>query len=51
VIQVRAQDILPSHLAATLIKVLRENENIIGQGALIVIDENRVRILPLQPHV
>lgn len=50
VVQVRAQDILPAHLAKTVIAVLRENAELLQQGALIVIDEGRarVRILPLQ---
>lgn len=50
VIQVRVQNILPSHLANTVVAVLRTNEETLGQGALIVIDEGRarVRILPLQ---
>ncbi len=50
VVQVRAQNILPSHLANTVVSVLRENEALLEQGALIVVDEGRarVRILPLQ---
>ena len=50
VVQVRAQNILPSHLANTVISILRENEALLEQGALIVVDEgrSRVRILPLQ---
>ncbi|MBK9153626.1 MAG: DUF5615 family PIN-like protein [Chloracidobacterium sp.] len=50
VVQVRAQNILPSHLAGTLIAVLRTNEELLKQGALIVVDEGRerVRVLPLQ---
>jgi predicted nuclease of predicted toxin-antitoxin system len=50
VIQVRTQDILPARLANTVIAVLRTNEALLEQGALIVIDEGRarVRILPLQ---
>jgi len=52
VVQVRAQNILPSHLANIVIAVLRENEALLEQGALIVVDEGkaRVRILPLQRH-
>lgn len=52
VVQVRAQNILPSHLAKTVISVLRTNETFLKQGALIVVDEARarVRILPLQKH-
>ena len=50
VIQVRAQDILPSVLANIVISVLRENERFLNKGALIVVDETRarVRILPLE---
>lgn len=50
VVQVRAQNILPSHLANTVVAVLRANEASLGEGALIVVDEGRarVRILPLQ---
>lgn len=50
VIQVRAQDVLPSHLANMVIAVLKQNEVMLEQGALIVLDESRarVRILPLQ---
>ncbi|MGD9587714.1 MAG: DUF5615 family PIN-like protein [Pyrinomonadaceae bacterium] len=50
VVEVRAQNILPSHLAGTLIAVLRTNEELLKQGALIVVDEGRerVRVLPLQ---
>lgn len=49
-LQVRAQNILPSHLASTVVSVLRANEETLEQGALIVVDEGRarVRILPLQ---
>lgn len=50
VVQVRAQNILPSHLAKMVVAVLRANEETLEQGALIVVDESRarVRILPLQ---
>ncbi len=50
VVQVRAQNILPSHLAKIIVGVLRTNETVLEQGALIVVDEGteRVRILPLQ---
>ena len=50
VVQVRTQNILPSHLANTVIAVLRSNQESLGQGALIVVDEGkaRVRILPLR---
>ena len=47
---IRAQDILPSSLAKTLISVVRGNESALAKGALIVVDEARarVRILPLE---
>ncbi len=50
VVQVRTQNILPSHLANIVITVLQTNEAALEQGALIVVDEGRqrVRILPLQ---
>ena len=50
VIQVRTQNILPSHLTNTIVSILREHDAVLEQGALIVVDEGRerVRILPLQ---
>ncbi len=50
VVQVRAQNILPSHLANMVVAVLQTNEMLLDEGALIVVDEGRarVRILPLQ---
>jgi predicted nuclease of predicted toxin-antitoxin system len=50
VVQVRAQDTFPGHLAMTVITVMREHAALLEEGALIVIDEAkaRVRILPLQ---
>lgn len=50
VVQVRAQNILPAHLANIMITVLQTNKTTLEQGALIVVDEGRarVRILPLQ---
>ena len=50
VIQVRAQDILPAHLGATVLSVIRENQIFLDKGALVVVDETRarVRILPLE---
>jgi predicted nuclease of predicted toxin-antitoxin system len=49
VVQVRAQNILPSQLADLIVSVLRSNEQVLEQGALLVVDEGRqrVRILPL----
>ncbi len=50
VIQVRTQNILPTHLTVTVTSILRLNSDSLKQGALIVVDEgkSRVRILPLQ---
>lgn len=49
VIQVRTQDVSPQHLAATVINTLKANLSQLEDGALVVIDEQRlrVRILPL----
>lgn len=49
VIQVRAQDVSPGHLAGVVIAALREYEDLLEEGALIVLDEGRARarILPL----
>jgi predicted nuclease of predicted toxin-antitoxin system len=49
VIQVRTQDVTPSHLAKAVIGVLQDNGALLAAGALIVLDEgrSRVRILPL----
>lgn len=53
VIQVRTQDVTPSHLATAVIEVMRTNEASLEAGALIVLDEgrSRVRILPLSRHL
>ena len=50
VIQVRSQNILPAHLADTVVSIVRDNESILCKGALIVVDEMRarIRILPLE---
>ena len=49
VIQVRTQDVLPSHLGAIVVRVFSEHEGAIKTGALISVDEagSRVRLLPL----
>lgn len=49
VIQVRAQDIFPSHLESLVIPVLQQYTPELLAGALVVIDElrTRVRVLPL----
>ena len=48
VVQVRAQDVSPEHLADLVVRGLRQHEAILEQGALISIDEVRLRsrILP-----
>jgi predicted nuclease of predicted toxin-antitoxin system len=49
VIQVRAQNLLPEHMGGVLVAALRQHEKLLGEGALIVVDEtrSRSRILPL----
>lgn len=49
VIQMRAQDVSPEHLADLIVRALRQHEVILQQGALITVDEARLRsrILPL----
>jgi len=49
VIQVRTQDVTPDHLGDIVVVALREHREILERGALITIDESRlrVRILPL----
>jgi predicted nuclease of predicted toxin-antitoxin system len=49
VVQVRTQDVTPEHLTALIVRALRQHEGILQQGALVTIDETRLRsrILPL----
>jgi predicted nuclease of predicted toxin-antitoxin system len=49
VIQVRAQDVTPAHLAPLVFSALHQFENYLSKGALITIDEKRMRarILPV----
>jgi predicted nuclease of predicted toxin-antitoxin system len=49
VIQVRAADVLPSHLEERVVGTIRQYEADLASGALVVIDasRSRVRILPL----
>ena len=49
VAEVRAQDVSPEHLIGIVVSGLRQHETILEQGALISIDETRLRsrILPL----
>jgi predicted nuclease of predicted toxin-antitoxin system len=49
VIQARTQDVTPDHLGETVVAALREHQETLERGAIITIDESRlrVRILPL----
>lgn len=49
VIQVRAQDLTPSHLAPLVLRVLSQFREVLARGALISVDDTsaRTRILPL----
>ncbi len=49
VIQVRGQDVLPDHMAPTVVAALNQHETDLAAGALVVVDESksRVRILPI----
>ena len=49
VIQVRAQDVAPSHLGPLLVAALRIHGEALTSGALLTVDEakSRVRILPI----
>ena len=44
VIQVRAQDIMVSSLGPRLLMVLRQYESILRRGALVTIDETKLRV-------
>jgi len=49
VIQARTQDVTPDHLGDIVVAALREHKEILERGAIITIDESRLRarILPL----
>lgn len=49
VIQVRAGNVLPDHLADSVIAALNQHESDLSSGALVVVDESRsrVRVLPI----
>lgn len=49
VIQVRTQDVMLETLATRIVEVLKQNEQVLERGALLVVDEtkNRLRLLPL----
>jgi hypothetical protein len=44
VIQIRTQDVTPTHLEKAVIDILRKNESVLEAKALIVIDEGRSRV-------
>ncbi len=50
VVQVRAQDVLPSHLVSLVVRAIRAQTAELNQGALVTIDDvsARVRVLPLR---
>lgn len=49
VLQVRAEDILPGDLEASVVAALIQHETDLSSGALVVVDESRsrVRVLPI----
>jgi predicted nuclease of predicted toxin-antitoxin system len=44
VIQVRAQDVLPSHIGSLVVAALYQHETDLASGALVVVDESRSRV-------
>jgi predicted nuclease of predicted toxin-antitoxin system len=50
VIQARAQELLPENLGEIIFAALRQNQEALQAGALVVVDESslRVRILPIK---
>jgi len=50
VLQVRAQDLLPENLSKIVLEALRQYQDALRAGALVVVDESslRVRILPIK---
>lgn len=50
VIQARTQDVLPDRLGPLMVKVLHQHRQILLDGALVIVDEQRarLRILPLR---
>lgn len=49
VIQIRAQDLMPHSIGSRILNALKQFEEILNEGALIIIDNvrDRARILPL----
>ena len=50
VIQARTQDVSPAHLETLIVSILQTYQTHLQDGALIVVDENklRIRLLPLK---
>jgi predicted nuclease of predicted toxin-antitoxin system len=50
VIQLRTQNVFPEHLGKFLLAALKQHEELLEKGALIVVDESeaRARVLPLR---
>ncbi len=51
VIQVRAQDVLPSGMGEIVVRAIRTAEGQLTAGALVTVDllKQRIRMLPIQP--
>ena len=51
VIQVRTQNVTPDHLGSIVINTIQKYSSLLEEGALIVLDETRLRarVLPLKP--
>jgi predicted nuclease of predicted toxin-antitoxin system len=49
VIQIRSEDVLPASLGPTVLRALRQHQDVLMSGALVVIEpaDFRVRILPI----
>lgn len=49
VLQVRGQNVLPEHMGPLVVAALRQHENALQAGAIVVVEEKkaRVRVLPL----
>ena len=50
VLQVRTQDVLPDAVGSDVVRVLRQHQNALEQGAIISVDEltSRVRVPPIR---
>jgi predicted nuclease of predicted toxin-antitoxin system len=49
VIQVRSEDVLPASIGSIVLRALRQHQNLLESGALVVIEpaDFRVRVLPI----